>query len=570
MRYVAIASDYDGTLAKDGFVAPATLSLLEKVRISGRKLILVTGRHLPDLQTVFPELHRFDRVVAENGALLYDPGSREQKVLTETPPDEFMDALRKRKIPFEVGHAIISSWVPHEIEILKTIQALSLNHQVVFNKGAVMVLPPGVNKATGLEAALRELKLSSHNVIAMGDGENDHPFLAACECGVAVANAVRTLQERADIVLAQQNGEGVADLLQELLEDDLKRYDDQIQRRAISLGTAEDAPARSLRLSANRNGVLVAGASASGKSSLIAGVLEQLSESDYQFCLIDPEGDYDNFGEALSFGSAKERPDPALVVKALENPKQSIIVNLMGVSVRERPEVFSTLLPKILELRTRVARPHWLIIDEAHHLMPEAWSPATSTVPQVLGGLILVTVHPEHISSAALTLVDVVIATGTGAQNVLTRFADANQLELQLKSQPPGLGQALVWFTRKTPHPVLVHSSPAKGERRRHKRNYAEGQLSEAQSFYFRGPDSKVNLRAQNLQIFLQIAEGIDDETWQYHLVRGDYSKWFGEVVKDIDLADAARSVENDKDLSPAKSREKLREAIESRYTAAP
>ena len=48
---------------------------------------------------------------------------------------------------------------------------------MIFNKGAVMILPSGVNKATGLAAALEELGLSPHNVVGVGDAENDHAFL---------------------------------------------------------------------------------------------------------------------------------------------------------------------------------------------------------------------------------------------------------------------------------------------------------------------------------------------------------------------------------------------------------
>jgi len=306
---------------------------------------------------------------------------------------------------------------------------------------------------------------------------------------------------------------------------------------------------------------------ASGKSSLVAGVLEQLAESKYQFCLVDPEGDYENFAEALSLGSANERPDPATIVRALANPEQSIIVNLLGVPVRERPDFFSALLPKILELRTRVARPHWLVIDEAHHLMPESWSPASSTVPQTLGGTILVTVHPDHVSAAALSLVDLVVATGAGASKVLSEFARIRQLELEAGTRSPDPGEALVWFARKSARPLLVKFSVAKGERRRHKRNYAEGELSEAQSFFFRGPESKMNLRAHNLHIFLQIADGVDDDTWQFHRMRGDYSNWMDAGVKDADLASEVRSVERNSQAGAMDSRKQIREVIERRYT---
>ena len=63
----------------------------------------------------------------------------------------------------------------------------------MFNKDAVMVLPAGVNKATGLDYALRKLGLSFHETVGIGDAENDHAFLQRCECAVAVSNAVPSI-----------------------------------------------------------------------------------------------------------------------------------------------------------------------------------------------------------------------------------------------------------------------------------------------------------------------------------------------------------------------------------------
>ena len=206
MRYIALATDYDGTLAHHGTVEERSLRVLEQVKASGRKLLLVTGRHLPDLKRVFPRLDIFDYVVVENGALLYCPGTRESELLCERPPASFLERLRQRKVPFETGQAIVSTWTPHQNEVLEAIRELALDLQVVFNKGAVMVLPSGVNKATGLHAALDALQLSFHNTVALGDAENDHAFLSAAECGVAVANAVPALLDRADVRTENRNG----------------------------------------------------------------------------------------------------------------------------------------------------------------------------------------------------------------------------------------------------------------------------------------------------------------------------------------------------------------------------
>jgi hydroxymethylpyrimidine pyrophosphatase-like HAD family hydrolase len=201
MRYLALASDYDGTLAHDGVVDEATLRAVERLIHSGRRLILVTGRELHDLQSIFPRLDLCERVVAENGAVLYDPATREMRTLAARPPQNFLDHLRQSGVPgISAGDVIISTWRPYETQVMEAIRDSGLELQIVFNKEAVMVLPPAINKMTGLSAALQELKLSPHNLAAIGDGENDHAFLDGCECAVAVANAIPALKEKADFV----------------------------------------------------------------------------------------------------------------------------------------------------------------------------------------------------------------------------------------------------------------------------------------------------------------------------------------------------------------------------------
>jgi hydroxymethylpyrimidine pyrophosphatase-like HAD family hydrolase len=574
MRYLTLATDYDGTLATNGVVSDATMRALEKLKASGRKLLMVTGRHLPDLQRVFQKLELFDRVVAENGALLYDPASREEKMLAEAPKEEFLQALRAAGVIFDVGHCIVASWTPSEVAILEVIKRMGLDYQVIFNKGAVMVLPSGINKATGLKAALEELQLSPHNTVAIGDAENDHAFLSVSECGLAVANALPALREKADVVTRGDHGAGVVELIDQLLKDDLQAWDERLERSSLAVGTPasahERAERREVRIVPNRNSLLVAGASASGKSSAVAGILEECEERGYQFCLIDPEGDFEGLAGALMVGSPGEQPDAKMVAKVLESP-QSLVVNLMGVPLPERPGTFAALLPRILEIRAKTGRPHWLVIDEAHHLLPTTWSPASSAIPQELHGTILITVHPEHVSAAALGFVDVVMATGKAARETLEEFTKAAQIGAprELPDKTPEPGEALVWFARRQPGeaPALIQTRRAKAERRRHKRNYAQGELSPEQSFYFRGPEGKLNLRAPNLMTFLQVGEGVDEETWLYHARRGDYSRWFETMIKDEELAASAREIERNGTQGVAESRKKLRVAVESRYT---
>jgi hydroxymethylpyrimidine pyrophosphatase-like HAD family hydrolase len=228
MRYLALATDYDGTLAHDGRVADETWVAVQRLRASGRKVLLVTGRELDDLRGVCPHLDWFDRIVAENGGLLFDPGKREEKVLSPSPPADFVRELRQRGVaPLSVGRTLVATWRPHETAVLEVIRDLGLEMHIVFNKDAVMVLPAGVNKATGLTAALAQLELSAQSVVGIGDAENDHSFLALCACSAAVANALPKLKEHADIVTRGDHGRGVVELIDALLADDLRDYADR-------------------------------------------------------------------------------------------------------------------------------------------------------------------------------------------------------------------------------------------------------------------------------------------------------------------------------------------------------
>jgi phosphoglycolate phosphatase (TIGR01487 family) len=222
MRYLALASDYDGTLAKDGQVSEATLAALQRLRESGHKLILVTGRELGDLKRVLPQVDWFDCVVAENGALVYYPTTDETVLLGQRPPDEFIQALQDQEVePISVGQVIVATWEPHQTTVLETLHRLGLAHQVILNKGAVMVLPPGVNKAAGLRAALEKLGLPAQAVVGVGDAENDQALLETCGFGVAVANALPSLKAQADWVTEGSRGAGVAELIGHLVASDL-------------------------------------------------------------------------------------------------------------------------------------------------------------------------------------------------------------------------------------------------------------------------------------------------------------------------------------------------------------
>ncbi len=550
MRYLALATDYDGTLAEGGEVRPATIAALERLRESGRRLILVTGRELRDLQSVFDRLGTFDLVVAENGALLYDPRTREETPLAAAPPPELASKLRAAgATPLGIGRVIVATREPYEVAALRAIQELGLEWQVIFNKGAVMLLPSGVNKQTGLAAALEQLGLSLRNTVSIGDAENDHAMLTASECGVAVANALPALKGHADLVTLGARGHGVEELIGRLLEDDLRSV--VVARHALLLGYRRDGTAVHIAPAGRR--LLVAGPSGSGKTTAATGLIERLMCAGYQCCIVDPEGDYEGFEGLVEIGASERAPTVDEVLELLDKPSVHAGVSLVALPVADRPRFFASLLPRLQEMRARTGRPHWIVIDEAHHLFPASWEPAPVTLPRELGGVLLITVHPGHVAKAMLEAIDVAIAVGAMPESTLRPFGPVRKASLEE-------GEVLAWHEGRA-EPLRLE--PGRAQHRRHRRKYARGDLAD-EAFVFRGPEGKLKLRAQNLSVFLQMAEGVDEETWMHHLRQRDYSRWFRTVIKDEGLAAEAERIETE---AGNDSRRRIREAIEERYT---
>jgi hydroxymethylpyrimidine pyrophosphatase-like HAD family hydrolase/energy-coupling factor transporter ATP-binding protein EcfA2 len=565
MRYLALACDYDGTLAHHGRLSSETGDALERLIASGRKVLLVTGRELDDLRRVCPRLELFACVVAENGALLYWPDTRREEALAPPPDAGFLAKLRDRGVsPLSAGRVIVATWEPHQTAVLETIRDCGLELQVIFNKGAVMVLPASINKASGLARALNQLGLSRHNTVGIGDAENDHAFLASCECSVAVANALPTIRSAADIVTAGDHGAGVIELVDELLADDLASREASLTRHHLTLGT--DPQGREIRLPPYGANVLLVGTSGSGKSTLATALIERLVEQEYSYCVIDPEGDYESLPGAVTLGSADRAASPEEIAQLLAKPGESGIVNLIALPLEDRPDFFAQLLPRLSELRSRVGRPHWIVIDEAHHMLPAEWQRGESARPPRLRGVLQITVHPALVAARHLADVDTIIAVGDDPQRMFGEFAAAVAEQLpSMESAPLGKGEAFVW-RRGTQSVVRMRIQPGKLEHRRHTRKYAEGELSPDRSFYFRGPHGKLNLRAQNLVIFLQLADGVDDETWMHHLGAGDYSRWIRDKVKDESLARHVAAIERESP-QPLESRQRMRKVIEETYT---
>jgi hypothetical protein len=382
-----------------------------------------------------------------------------------------------------------------------------------------------------------------------------------------VANSLDALKEKADLVTQASHGEGVSELIAGILTDDLAKIAPRQSRHDIPMGTEASGAVVALR----PYGVnaLVAGSSGGGKSTLVAGLLERFIERKYQTLIIDPEGDHSELEGALVLGSAKQAPTIDELAGALEKPDETVVANLISIRLEDKPQFFQRLFPRINELRARTGRPHWIVLDETHHIFPNAWEASANYLPLRMNGVISVTVQPSHVAQAILREVNLLVAIGDDPGETIRDFCSAiGEPPPEIQPRKLDKGQAIGW-RRQERATFWFETILAKTVRRRHVRKYALGELGTEESFYFEGPQRKLHLRAQNLQMFLQLADGIDDETWSHHLSRGDYSRWLKERVKDPELSAAVARIEKTDGLTPEQTRAAIRNEIEQRYTAA-
>jgi len=563
MRYLALATDYDETIASSGRLTAEVERALERLRASGRRALVITGRTFEELASVCPRLDLFGAIVLENGAVLYWPSSRETTVLCQPVPAALADELERRRVaPLVRGRAILATRRPHEIAVLESIRDLGLELQITFNGSAVMVLPPGVNKGSGLVAALRELDLSAHEVVGIGNAQNDHSFLDICECAVAVGNAIDSVKAKADFTTRASNGAGVVELIEEVIATDLSNRATAGVGDVIVLAAHRDGTPVTFRPYGQN--ILVCGPSGSGKSTFATGLIERLIDRSYQLCVIDPEGDYGTLDQLVTMGSRQRAPHLDEVLERLGHSRASVAVNLLGIPLDERPDFFSQLFPRLQAMRARTGGPSWILIDELHHLLPEPWGLAPFTLPQRLGETILITYRPSDVAPAIVAMMDIAVAVGPSPEETLGDLATV------LGVPPPVVprrrhDEAIVWPRTAGTEPFPAVVVPARSERLRHLRKYADGNLG-PKSFFFRGPGQRMNLCAQNLRSFCELASGIDDDTWLFHLRRGDYSDWLTQAIKDDALGREVDGIAQDPHLGPFDSRRLVRDAIDRRY----
>jgi hypothetical protein len=331
-------------------------------------VVLVTGRILSDLMQAADDVQFVDAVVAENGAVLAFPNGQ-SRLLGKSPPRVFTEELQRRGIEFTVGQCILEANPALDQRILEVIRFLELPLALLLNRGRLMVLPQAISKATGLHEALRTLRLSSHNAIAIGDGENDNDLLAACELGVAVSWGSQTLQRDADEVIQGTGPIAVAGYIREAVQK-MRLPADRIGRRRLLLGT--ELNGNPLTLALRGRNLLITGDTGSGKSWATGLLCEQLILQGYCVWIIDPEGEYAGLRSlhgVMVFGGKKTAPPMQDLVEAARYPDMSVVVDLSHLDHKEKLNYLNLLLPTLASPRRSTGLPHRIVVDEAHYFL---------------------------------------------------------------------------------------------------------------------------------------------------------------------------------------------------------
>ncbi len=316
-----------------------------------------------------------------------------------------VDILVQLGIPLWRGIAIAGTTLPYDDAVWVAGRELGLAVHVETNRNEVMLLPPGASKGAGLLNLLQGEGLSPRNVLAFGDAENDHSLLQVAEVKVAVANAVEGLQAMADHVTPEAGPAGVASFIERYLLDG-RPFDFQVRgAHHFSLDAAAEISLNAHDL-VDRE-ILIAGGSGYSKSWLACRLADGLIGGGYQLLGLDPVGDLSalsRHASCLSLGR-EEVPAINLIVQLLAETDLSVVLDLSRVPTPEEQVLYTTgLLRRVLEMRRRLGKPHWILIDEAQDLLGGRDNPARLPLLQSFEsfGVCLVTWQPSRLDQAVL------------------------------------------------------------------------------------------------------------------------------------------------------------------------
>lgn len=550
MSFFRVAAlDLDGTLTSHGTLSHEAMAGVAAARESGLVVLLVTGRIHSELEADHPGLAKsFDGMVLENGAVAV-LGGRARRLAPPVDP-ALSEALHAEGVPHRRGEVLLAVDGEHSAAVARVLGELGLDHQLVHNRAAAMVLPAGVTKGSGLVATLRRINLSPRNTIAVGDAENDLSLLEAAEVGVAVGNAVPSLRRRADLVLDEEDGGGVAALLTGPVVSGVERLCPP--RRWVDVGSHDDGtPARVPGAQAK---ILVTGPTRAGKSYVVGLMAERWIEAGYSVLVVDPEGDHVGLGDLDDVhvvDAGEHLPAPMELFRSMMHPLISVVLDMSALAEERQRSYLGRLRTVADAHRAQHGVPHWVVLDEAH-LYPEGGThPDGGWMSRT--GYCLASYLPDRIPATGLEATDVVVRLPGVAEDELLSHGVPRWGSLRIGAGPERRFRVAV---RRTSHV-------------RHRHKYAERPLPWDRRFHFHTPDREPVV-AGTLHEFGTAVKECDPAVLEFHLARGDMSRWLCGTIADEQLGARVAALEEELAARRAADIERVREqlvrAVADRY----
>jgi hydroxymethylpyrimidine pyrophosphatase-like HAD family hydrolase len=564
-----LALDFDGTIAVNDTMDVDVAAAIQEARRAGLLAVLVTGRPLSDLDALFCSPPPFDAIVAENGAVLRLPKLPSPITLSQGPDLQFLAELRRCGIRHQCGQCVVGAGADVAPQVIEIIRRLGLPLAITFNLSRLMVLPHGVSKASGLQEALWRLRASVHNTIAVGNAENDHGMLEACEIGAAVAWGSDALRRSADEIVLGDGPRAVARYIRDILSLARMPPERMGRRRRVRFGTLRTG--EPLDFAIRGRNILVGGDPKSGKSWMAGSLCEQLILQRYSLCILDPEGDYACL-EALPgvIVQPLDGKDASLLglERMLTHPDLSLVLDMSTAPREDKPLLVRRLLDVLNRLRRATGLPHRVVVDEAHYFLNRLDDP--QLFDRELGGYLLVTYRISDLSADILSASEAVI---------VTRVDDRRQalalLALAPGGRTPSEGLALL-ADLAIDEAVLLPGSLESGDsfkrfrvaprltaHVRHRHKYADAPVRPEQEFVFTREGRSMGAHARSVRDLLLALPGLPDDVVQGHLRRGDFRRWVNDVFGDRELGAAIQHLERG-DVSNA--RNALLRAIADRH----
>lgn len=217
----AIAVDIDGTITdQNRKICINAIDAIRKAEENGFPVILVTGNILCAAKMVSVMLGTSGGIVGENGGVIHT--KKNSQIIGDikkcNPAYEFL------KSKYEIDKTEFSDLRLSEIAIKRKINVKTVKKtvkdfdvKVYDTKFAIHITDPQVNKGKSLEIVAKDIGISAHEIMAIGDSENDLEFLEVAGFKVAVANADSDLKKNADYVSKEPYGDGAAEAINKFI-----------------------------------------------------------------------------------------------------------------------------------------------------------------------------------------------------------------------------------------------------------------------------------------------------------------------------------------------------------------